>query len=99
MAARLLWRRLWRGTTGRCTKQVSTGPLPGGREGGLTEDGERVDVDGLGHAALAQQLGRHVGHGAEALCRDVGRVELQHAAQAEVRQPAAMGFGVLGPLR
>lgn len=55
-----------------------------------TQDAERVHVDSLSHAALAEELRRHVGHCAEALSRDMSGMLVQNLAQPEVCQPANM---------
>jgi hypothetical protein len=48
------------------------------------DDGERVDVHGLGHAAVLEHLGRHVGDRAVRAGGHVRGVGLQHAAEPKV---------------
>lgn len=67
----------------RVSSVASTMPVRQGR----TKDGEGVDVHFGRHAALAEQLWRHVRHRPKALRADVRRVHVQHPTQPEVRQP------------
>ena len=59
-----------------------------------TEHAEGVDIDRLGHPALAEQLRRHVWHRPEALRADVRRAGRQDAADAKVRKPAQLTWSI-----
>ena len=58
------------------------------RASNRTEHAKGVDVNRFGHAALAEQLRRHVRHRPEALRADMGGTGVQYVTEPKVRKPA-----------